>query len=175
MIASAQAVNTSNLQDDATLYETQFAQERPTTDLAQLEAGAESQLGVATQPCLNWDGSPIVCSGDLVLNPFSCDCDCPYVTLGVPCDPPKFLNLEDCTCKYFSGTNDVVVEIGDLVPIEILPWNPCWGMDLIQAKCVYPWYWNPFTCRCECKQTVECLQPRYFSFEKCACVCPKFY
>jgi hypothetical protein len=42
MIASAQAVNTSNLQDDATLYETQFAQERPTTDLAQLEADAES-------------------------------------------------------------------------------------------------------------------------------------
>ena len=50
LIASAQAVNTSNLQDDATLYETQFAQDGPTTDLAQLEASAESELGVA--PCL---------------------------------------------------------------------------------------------------------------------------
>ena len=50
LIASVQAVNTSNLQDDATLYETQFAQDGPTTDLAQLEASAESELGVA--PCL---------------------------------------------------------------------------------------------------------------------------
>ncbi len=73
VIASVQAVNTSNLQDDATLYETQFAQERPTTDLAQLEAVAESQLGVAVPQCLYPDGSPIVCiTGDLVLNPFSC-------------------------------------------------------------------------------------------------------
>jgi hypothetical protein len=71
MIASAQAVNTSNLQDDGTLYETQFAQDGSTTDLAQLEASAESELGVA--PCLNPDGSPVVCStGDLVLNPYSC-------------------------------------------------------------------------------------------------------
>ena len=73
MIASAQAVNTSNLQDDGTLYETQFAQDGLTTDLAQLEAGAESQLGVAAPQCLNPDGSPIVCiTGELVLNPFSC-------------------------------------------------------------------------------------------------------
>ena len=50
LIASAQVVNTLNLQDDATLYETQFAQDGPTTDLAQLEASAESELGVA--PCL---------------------------------------------------------------------------------------------------------------------------
>ncbi len=50
LIVSAQAVNTSNLQDDGTLYETQFAQDGPTTDLAQLEASAESELGVA--PCL---------------------------------------------------------------------------------------------------------------------------
>jgi hypothetical protein len=73
MIASAQAVNTSNLQDDATLYETQFAQDGPITDLAQLEAGAESQLGVGAPQCLYPDGSPIVCiTGDRVLNPFSC-------------------------------------------------------------------------------------------------------
>ena len=50
LIVSAQAVNTSNLQVDGTLYKTQFAQDGPTTDLAQLEASAESEQGVA--PCL---------------------------------------------------------------------------------------------------------------------------
>ena len=34
MIASTQAVNTSNLQDDAALYETQFSPDGLTTDLA---------------------------------------------------------------------------------------------------------------------------------------------
>ena len=39
MITSAQAVNTSNLQEDA-VYDLQYAQEGLITDLAQLEAGA---------------------------------------------------------------------------------------------------------------------------------------
>jgi hypothetical protein len=111
-----------------------------------------------------------------VLDPYSCDCSCKFTTAGyVSCDYPQILNIERCTCSYESviSVNDIVV--ADLTDVAIIPWNPCWTMEKAQAKCIHPWYWNPFTCRCECKQTVECLQPRYFSFEKCACVCPQFY
>ncbi len=80
MIAAAQAVNTSNLQDDA-VYDMQYAQDGVTTDLAQIQAGADSQLGVAAPNCSYPDGSPIVCADEnFVLDPYSCDCGCKFTS-----------------------------------------------------------------------------------------------
>jgi hypothetical protein len=77
MIASAQAVKTSNLQDDAELYETQFAQDNLTNDLAQLSAIAKTELGSAAPDCKNPDGTPIVCNFPLLLEEYTCECFCP--------------------------------------------------------------------------------------------------
>jgi len=77
MIASAQAVNISNQQDDAALYESQFAQYGLNTDLAQLTAIAETELVSAAPDCKNPDGTPILCNLPLLLEEYTCRCFCP--------------------------------------------------------------------------------------------------
>ena len=84
MFATARAVNTSSLQEDA--VEMQFAQDEFSAVLAQ----SETELGVAAPNCTNPDGSPILCGGELELNPYSCDCECNTVQ---NCNPPLVFDL----------------------------------------------------------------------------------
>ena len=141
MIASTQAVNTSNLQDDAALYETQFAQYDLTTDLAQLSANAETELWSAAPDCKNPDGTPIVCTLPLLLEEYTCECFCPGTSTN-DCVYPLVFNPSTCNCS-----SSLVVIGGDVGIADDVLWNPCWG---ISSACPPLFVWNPLTCVCDC-------------------------
>ena len=82
---------------------------------------------------------------------------------------------EVATVETALAESEQVLELAhpDLIGIAIPYPFPCWTTEKA-AACVAPFYWDPFACKCVCKQTVECAQPYYFSFEKCGCVCPDY-
>jgi hypothetical protein len=61
MFATARAVSTSSLQEDA-LESMQFAQDALTTDLAQLGAATDADSMLRAPDCLYPDGTPIICN-----------------------------------------------------------------------------------------------------------------
>ena len=186
MLALANAIKTANSQEGS-LERVELAQE---TVMAQLDANAETQSHVTIEPCLNPNGTPMVCSYGWILDLELCVC-CKKGLNGKffcnisrnPTNPVEMIAITDPNNDPDAGRKRRPKKLASNGVEMIAITDPNFDEDLYRPRpkklayscdskdCVHPLYFNEAKCECLCLDSITCKFPLSLDPIDCNCKC----